>query len=375
MMLATSLVSGSSPTASPRIKRASSSIDLPLPAARTRKRVFTSSSRLRIVMLANIRPPVVDRQIYPDCDAINRSRDQHAYWGRYQCNRGSFLVLHRPIRFEQRRAFPVPRELAGDDHLRPPAPGIGQCRRRSARQRESATETVRVRGDKHPRRRLDVVPVTDPAPIDDLPVVSLGLATAKPDVVEFKTTCDASDAVCTKDDLPRPSLRARVRARGAASACRRRRGTGGTPGPGGAPAAGARRALRKVAAGCVPRVAAAGRGGHRGAFRAAGGPIVTRDLGGQRRARVCAGRRRTASGIGAPTPGSRARSRKPRLTARCRRCEGEAGAGRAEIIKALSVKGDKCAEQSVSNALAVLKKARGGGAPGSEGSRAICRLP
>ena len=40
-------------TASRRISRASSSMDRPLPAARTRNRVFTSSSRLRIVMLAN----------------------------------------------------------------------------------------------------------------------------------------------------------------------------------------------------------------------------------------------------------------------------------------------------------------------------------
>ena len=36
---------------------------------------------------------------------------------------------------------------------------------------------------------------------------------------------------------------------------------------------------------------------------------------------------------------------------------GEAGAGRADIIEALNVKGDKSAEQSVSNALAALKKA------------------
>ena len=36
---------------------------------------------------------------------------------------------------------------------------------------------------------------------------------------------------------------------------------------------------------------------------------------------------------------------------------GEAGAGRADIIQALNVKGDKSAEQSVSNALAALKKA------------------
>ena len=36
---------------------------------------------------------------------------------------------------------------------------------------------------------------------------------------------------------------------------------------------------------------------------------------------------------------------------------GEAGAGRAEIIETLNVKGDKSAEQSVSNALAALKKA------------------
>ena len=38
---------------------------------------------------------------------------------------------------------------------------------------------------------------------------------------------------------------------------------------------------------------------------------------------------------------------------------GEAGAGRADIIEALNVKGDKPAEQSVSNALAALKKAGG----------------
>ena len=38
---------------------------------------------------------------------------------------------------------------------------------------------------------------------------------------------------------------------------------------------------------------------------------------------------------------------------------GEAGAGRADIIEALNVKGDKSAEQSVSNALAALKKAGG----------------
>ena len=54
MMLARSRDSGVHPTASPRIRRASSSIDRPLPAARTHKRVVTSASRLRIVMLARI---------------------------------------------------------------------------------------------------------------------------------------------------------------------------------------------------------------------------------------------------------------------------------------------------------------------------------
>lgn len=46
-------VRGLCTTASRRISRASSSMDRPLPAARTRNRVFTSSSRLRMVMLAN----------------------------------------------------------------------------------------------------------------------------------------------------------------------------------------------------------------------------------------------------------------------------------------------------------------------------------
>ena len=90
------------------------------------------------------------------------------------------------------------------------------------RQQASATEAVRVRVDRHPSRRLDSVPVTDLPPMDDsraatitwdvtprrefmrelaggerliaqigdLPAVSLDLATAKPDVVEFKAACD-----------------------------------------------------------------------------------------------------------------------------------------------------------------------------------------
>ena len=44
-------------TASAKITRASSSIERPLPAARMRRRVFTPSSRLRIVMLAKVAPP------------------------------------------------------------------------------------------------------------------------------------------------------------------------------------------------------------------------------------------------------------------------------------------------------------------------------
>ena len=52
MMLARSCEAGLRPTASRRISRASSSMERPFPAARVRNRVFTSSSRLRIVMLA-----------------------------------------------------------------------------------------------------------------------------------------------------------------------------------------------------------------------------------------------------------------------------------------------------------------------------------
>ena len=60
MMLVRFRELGLRPTTSPRIRRASSSMERPLSAARTRRRVLTSSSRLRIVMVAiRPRPPVV----------------------------------------------------------------------------------------------------------------------------------------------------------------------------------------------------------------------------------------------------------------------------------------------------------------------------
>ncbi|MCE2493117.1 MAG: hypothetical protein J4F40_10995 [Alphaproteobacteria bacterium] len=46
------------PTASRRISRTPSSMERPFPAARLRSRIFTSSSRLRIVMLAMSRRSV-----------------------------------------------------------------------------------------------------------------------------------------------------------------------------------------------------------------------------------------------------------------------------------------------------------------------------
>ena len=52
MMLTRFREPGFRATASRRIRRASSSLDLPRSAARTRRRIFTSSSKLRIVMLA-----------------------------------------------------------------------------------------------------------------------------------------------------------------------------------------------------------------------------------------------------------------------------------------------------------------------------------
>ena len=109
------------------------------------------------------------------------------------------------------------------DHQPAPEPNLTvRYARSAARQQESATETVRVRVNKHPPRRLSAVPVMDLPPIDDrsattstldvtprrgfmrelaggerligqigdLPVVSLDLAAAKPDVVEFKAACD-----------------------------------------------------------------------------------------------------------------------------------------------------------------------------------------
>lgn len=48
-----------------RINRASSSMERPLSAARIRSRVFTSSSRLRIVMLCLCLPVGVAAQITP----------------------------------------------------------------------------------------------------------------------------------------------------------------------------------------------------------------------------------------------------------------------------------------------------------------------
>ena len=78
---------GLRPTASPRISRASSSIERALPAARTRRRVFTSSSRLRIVMLAKIAPA---------------SRCHDPFYSRLRCNQRLFRLtshwtrLHRP---------------------------------------------------------------------------------------------------------------------------------------------------------------------------------------------------------------------------------------------------------------------------------------
>ncbi len=66
---------GFRPTTSRRISRASSSIERPLSAAYTRNRVFTSSSRLRIVMLATASAPHTRQtaNLRGDCDAIKPS--------------------------------------------------------------------------------------------------------------------------------------------------------------------------------------------------------------------------------------------------------------------------------------------------------------
>ena len=73
-------------------------------------------------------------------------------------------------------------------------------------------------------------------------------------------------------------------------------------------------------------------------------------------------RKRRARKADAPAPAPAKRTRRRRRVSR--RAEivsaiasfGAAGAGRADIIRTLDVKGDKSAEQSVSNALAALKK-------------------
>ena len=114
-------------------------------------------------------------------------------------------------------------DLTCFDHQPSPDFTLSVKQARSERRRQqSATETVKVRVDRLPPRHLASVPVTDLAPIDDrpattitwdvtprrgflrelaggkrlvaqigdLPVLSLDVAAAKPDVVAFKAACD-----------------------------------------------------------------------------------------------------------------------------------------------------------------------------------------
>ncbi len=76
-------------TAMRRINRTSSSMERPLFAARTRNLVFTSSSRLRIVMLAMIMPPSVQCTI-PGCLQCNQA------WSRIGAV-GATVANHHPV--------------------------------------------------------------------------------------------------------------------------------------------------------------------------------------------------------------------------------------------------------------------------------------